>query len=570
MVEDVLERITESEEGVYELWTQRMHKGGYLKYISATRDDFHKAFAGLINILRIYASEQPQLKVSRREDVENSCRFILDQSRLHRSRGVSLKLFVGAFKTMVQALEDSIFERGFSDTMIKAALPAIRRTVDMVETVVIEDWEYADKPDEFKQLESAYRRLLLEKNTYESIYKRTNNLVLITNHDGYIVEANPEAALFFSRENILGRFCGEVIGISATSIQGVLDVYPPGKVHKITINRDGIPRVYDLWILLRDSQIAKFSGIMLLFNDVTQIVNHSLVLERRVSERVQAQANAEKMRAAIFQSVGEGILLVDQDLEIINANHQAAEMYGIPEQNLIGTDIRSLTDEAGSHQLIGFFDELVEGQRLSDEITGIYIDGRTFPTRTTATRIDYDGKRFWTIIVHDSTEQKAMEESLRKEKKQTEEMNVTLKNVLNAIENDRRDSENRLSARIKNSILPALKKVEKETDALMRMNYLTILGQQLIALTSGFNTELDAGLLKLSKTELEICRLIQAGCSSKEICEALNLSFETIQTHRKNIRKKLNLRGRKVNLHAFLSSRIIDNARNTDNKDEKQ
>ncbi|MFY9396809.1 MAG: helix-turn-helix transcriptional regulator [Desulfomonilia bacterium] len=147
-------------------------------------------------------------------------------------------------------------------------------------------------------------------------------------------------------------------------------------------------------------------------------------------------------------------------------------------------------------------------------------------------------------------------------------MNITLRNVLNTIEKDRKDFEGRLSARIKTSILPALEKVEKEPDASVRKSYLALIGQQLADLTSGSSAELDAGLLKLSKTELGICRLIQAGCSSKEICEAMNLSFETIQTHRKNIRRKLRLRGKKVNLHAFLSNRVIDSTGSTSQEGE--
>jgi PAS domain S-box-containing protein len=290
--------------------------------------------------------------------------------------------------------------------------------------------------------------------------------------------------------------------------------------------------------------------------------------DRNTGRPDHAQTNAEKMHRAIFNSVGEGILLVDQDLEIIQANQQAAEIYGIPLQNLVGSDIRNLTDEHGLDVLMGFFHELVEGQRFSAEITGIYINGRTFPASVTVTRTDYDGKKFWTIIVHDITEQKALEQRLCEEKDRTEEMNITLRNVLNTIEKDRKDFEGRLSARIKTSILPALEKVEKEPDASVRKSYLALIGQQLADLTSGSSAELDAGLLKLSKTELGICRLIQAGCSSKEICEAMNLSFETIQTHRKNIRRKLRLRGKKVNLHAFLSNRVIDSTGSTSQEGE--
>jgi PAS domain S-box-containing protein len=64
--------------------------------------------------------------------------------------------------------------------------------------------------------------------------------------------------------------------------------------------------------------------------------------------------------------------------------------------------------------------------------------------------------------------------------------------------------------------------------------------------------ETDRDLLKLTPTELEVCRYIHDGLSSKEIADVMKSSFETIQTHRKNIRRKMGLRGRKTALGTFL------------------
>lgn len=47
---------------------------------------------------------------------------------------------------------------------------------------------------------------------------------------------------------------------------------------------------------------------------------------------------------------------------------------------------------------------------------------------------------------------------------------------------------------------------------------------------------------RLSKREVEILKAIKAGNSSKEVAELLNLSFYTVETHRKNINQKLNLK----------------------------
>jgi PAS domain S-box-containing protein len=256
-------------------------------------------------------------------------------------------------------------------------------------------------------------------------------------------------------------------------------------------------------------------------------------------------------------SVGEGILLVDEDFEIVKANHRAGEIYGVPEQNLVGADIRSLTEKSGTLVLAKFFDELIEGQRLSAEITSLYVDGKTFPATITVTRSDFDGKRYWPIIVRDDTGQITLEKQLRLEKQQTEEMNLTLKTVMRSIEQDRKDFENRVTSKIRTSLLPTLKKIENASEAGVRKSYLALLEEQLLSLTAGFEGQLDAGLLKLTKTEIEVCRLIKAGCSSKDICETMKLSFETIQTHRKNIRRKLDLSGKKLNLHAFLMNRVL-------------
>jgi len=269
------------------------------------------------------------------------------------------------------------------------------------------------------------------------------------------------------------------------------------------------------------------------------------------------QSTSEKILSAIFMSVGEGILLVDEEFEIVKANQRACEIYGLLEQNLIGADIRSLMDASGSQVLEKYFGGLIEGQRMSAEIDCLYVDGKTFPATVTVTRSDFDGKRYWPMIVRDNTDQKTLEKQLRQEKQQTEEMNLTLKTVMKSIEQDRKDFESRVASKIKTSLLPSLKKIDKAPDAGVRKSYLALLEEQLFSLSAGFENQLDAGLLKLTRTEIEVCRLIQAGCSSKDICDAMRLSFETIQTHRKNIRKKLALNGKKLNLHAYLMNRVL-------------
>lgn len=53
----------------------------------------------------------------------------------------------------------------------------------------------------------------------------------------------------------------------------------------------------------------------------------------------------------------------------------------------------------------------------------------------------------------------------------------------------------------------------------------------------------EGNLLKLSKRENEVFTLIGMGLDSNDIAIELNISKSTVSTHRKNIIKKLNIKG---------------------------
>lgn len=64
-----------------------------------------------------------------------------------------------------------------------------------------------------------------------------------------------------------------------------------------------------------------------------------------------------------------------------------------------------------------------------------------------------------------------------------------------------------------------------------------ILSEQVIS-----GDEQQNGLNSLSQREIEVIAFIRRGHSSKEIADALNISVKTVEVHRYNILKKLNLK----------------------------
>ena len=65
-------------------------------------------------------------------------------------------------------------------------------------------------------------------------------------------------------------------------------------------------------------------------------------------------------------------------------------------------------------------------------------------------------------------------------------------------------------------------------------------------------------LANLSATEMRIVTLIKKGMSSQSIADALNISIETVKTHRKKIRRKLEVKNSDTNLTSYLRSVMVD------------
>lgn len=65
---------------------------------------------------------------------------------------------------------------------------------------------------------------------------------------------------------------------------------------------------------------------------------------------------------------------------------------------------------------------------------------------------------------------------------------------------------------------------------------------KIIAILSTNNNQTQS-IKKLSARENQIFKLIAQGLTSKEIAALLEISLETVSTHRKNMIKKLNIKG---------------------------
>ena len=275
---------------------------------------------------------------------------------------------------------------------------------------------------------------------------------------------------------------------------------------------------------------------------------------RRLRVSVSDSPGADYYRTLLMEN-GDSMFIVGDNRLIEAVNRTAETLHGKACAELIGVPCDTVIAAGDRSAFIAAWERLAEKGEWSARVEASRGNGSGFPAYVTARKLSGGpGARVW-LAIRDLSESELLKNRLEQEKANRREMYQTLRNLMKSFDKERRGLEGGILNKIEGLLLPALDKIEQERCRDMRNSYLNILRMELVGLTKGFNRELEAPLLKLTRTEMRVCRLIQKGYTGKEIADAMNISFETIQVHRRNIRKKLGLTGRKVNLFAFLSSK---------------
>ncbi len=154
-------------------------------------------------------------------------------------------------------------------------------------------------------------------------------------------------------------------------------------------------------------------------------------------------------------------------------------------------------------------------------------------------------------LLEEVEERKRAEAALGSKSQKLEEFNTALKVLLEQRERDKDELEQWVLSNIKNLIIPNVEKL-KRIGVKKAATYAGILESNLKDLTSSFSQRLSSKYVNLSAREIQVANLVKEGKTSKDIAEIMNISERTIDFHRKNIRKKLGLDKKRVNLRASL------------------
>ncbi len=283
-----------------------------------------------------------------------------------------------------------------------------------------------------------------------------------------------------------------------------------------------------------------------------------------VTEQKQAEEalrESEHRFRKLVETMGEGLAVQDEHGILTYVNESLCRMLGYSKADLIGQPAIELFDLRRRRRLSNQMTRGKKGRSGSYDINMIRKNGKLIPTMVSAQPI-LDSQGFYKgslAVLTDISKLKEAQQALKNREmeletktKNLEEVNTALRVLLDQRNEDKGELEEKVLHNVKRLVIPYLEKLNESMMDARQKSYIDILSSNLNDIVSPFSRSLSAKYLNLTPSEIQIANLLKQGKTTKEIADMSNISTRTVETHRKNIRKKLGLRSRRANLRTHL------------------
>lgn len=149
-----------------------------------------------------------------------------------------------------------------------------------------------------------------------------------------------------------------------------------------------------------------------------EIIGVSTILRDITARKKTEGKNRETRFRALFDTVVDGIIIIDAKGIIHDLNPATVKLFGYTPVELLKKNVKILMPEPYAREHDGYiYNYLSTGTKkvigIGREVTGRRKDGSTFPMELAVSEMDVNGQIMFTGIVRDITERKAFEASLR-------------------------------------------------------------------------------------------------------------------------------------------------------------
>jgi len=261
----------------------------------------------------------------------------------------------------------------------------------------------------------------------------------------------------------------------------------------------------------------------------------------------------------LFEDVAIGVCLLTSNGKFLQSNNTMHQLIGYSEAELGQIQARELF-RSREEQILLLKWLKNDGSVHNFEVELIRKDGTSIYINLNATRFKLDVRETFLVSFCNITKQKLAEGELKESERilleqrlALEQKNMALREVIEQIEVKKRMIRDEISANLNELVMPILQKLRL---AGAPSEYLDLLQHHLEQISGAFGLALTKKRSILSPREIEICSMIQGALTSKEIAQLLNISYQTVEKHRRNIRKKFGIDTKQINLSSYLQNKM--------------
>jgi len=405
-----------------------------------------------------------------------------------------------------------------------------------------------------KQVETSLRK---SEDKYRKLVENINDMIYMVDKDGIITYVSPAV------EQIMDFRPNEVVGSNFNKFVYKEDLPVVIKRFKKVMSGHLAVAHYRLvsksgtihWLrsssrpIIEDNRVVGLQGVVIDFTELKRIEN--------------SLRTREKALRVITDNVPALISYVDADGYYRFVNKGYEEWFRISKEEIIGEHFRQFLGDSTHKRMQKYVQEVLSGTKVNyEEMLPYKFGGTRWIHAKYVPDIDKKGKvRGFFSLVSDISARKKIENTLRKKENKLklqaqhlEELNTSLKVILEHRNQEKKEIEKNIMANVKKLLFPYIEMMRKSRLNNANKTLLSIIKSNLQELISPFTISLSSKYSALTPTEIHIADFIRQGQSSKEIASLLNVSYDAVCFHRKNIRKKLGITHSKANLSSYLSS----------------
>ncbi len=144
-------------------------------------------------------------------------------------------------------------------------------------------------------------------------------------------------------------------------------------------------------------------------------------------EKEQKKDNSKETLEAIFDSVRDGLVMLDKTGKITKISESLIEIGGYPKEELIGKRLKFMTmftPKSLAQMMMNFIRTIADNEIMPYEVEGMTKDGKKLFAEISGSPLKVQGKIIGVVAVfRDITEKKTTEEELKEKNEDLEKFN---------------------------------------------------------------------------------------------------------------------------------------------------